>query len=255
MLLRTTALLALLFAVGCSKESMLQMVSSPQDQANAQKYIDYLRSGSLDEIEQAMDPSLRSPNLRDTLVRMAALIPAEEPSSTKVVGAQTLHGPNGVIRNITFEYDFSGKWFLMNVATLQKADAITITGLNVYPRPVSLEEENRFDLAGKTPLQYVILTLVVVLPLLTLFALILCLRTRLSGRKWLWVLFIILGFGQLATNWSTGEWQVNLLSVQVFSASGAAPPYGPWTFAVSVPIGALIFLLRRRAMLASPDGQ
>jgi hypothetical protein len=46
MLLRTTALLALLFAVGCSKESMMQMVSSPQDQANAQKYIDYLRSGS-----------------------------------------------------------------------------------------------------------------------------------------------------------------------------------------------------------------
>lgn len=259
MLLRTLALLALLFAAGCSQQSMLQMVSSPEDQSNARKYIDYLRSGSFDEIEQAMDPSLRSPNLRETLVRMAALLPAAQPSSIKVVGAQTFQGPNGVSRNITFEYDFSGNWFLMNVATLERADAVTIVGFNVSPRPTSLEEQNRFGLAGKSAIQYVTLALVAVLPLFTLVALILCVRTRMPGRKWPWVLFVILGFGQLAVNWTTGEWGFNLLSVQLFSASAAAAPYGPWTLAVSVPVGAIAFLLRRRAMLArsaiGEDGQ
>jgi hypothetical protein len=73
-------------------------------------------------------------------------------------------------------------------------------------------------------------------------------RTKMPGRKWPWVLFVALGFGQLAVNWTTGEWALNLLSVQVFSASATAAPYGPWILAVSLPVGAIVFLLRRRAL-------
>jgi len=162
-----------------------------------------------------------------------------------------MHGPDGVSRNLSFQYEFSGKWLLLNVATLEKVNVTTIVGFNVYPQKASLEEQNRFELLGKSALQYATLALVVVLPLFTLLVLILCLRTRMSGRKWPWVLFIILGIGKLAVNWTTGEWNMSPASVQLFSASAFAPLYGPWTLAISLPVGAVAFLLRRRALLAS----
>lgn len=143
---------------------------------------------------------------------------------------------------------------MLNVATLEKPGASKIVGLHVYPRPTSLEEQNRFRFAGRATLQYVILALAVLFPLLTLYALVLCVRTRLPGRKWPWVLFILLGVGKFAVNWTTGVWAVTPLAVQVFSASAAAPLYGPWTVAVSLPVGAIVFLLRRKSLPAPAAG-
>jgi hypothetical protein len=75
----------------------------------------------------------------------------------------------------------------------------------------------------------------------------------MAGRKWLWVLFILLGLGKLAVNWSTGEWQVMPLAVQVFSASIFSSPYSPWILAVSFPLGAIVFLFRRRELQVPED--
>lgn len=70
-------------------------------------------------------------------------------------------------------------------------------------------------------------------------------RRPLRG-KWLWVLFILAGVGRLMVNWTTGRGAVHVLAVQLFSASAASVSYGPWIVAVSVPLGAVGFLLRHR---------
>jgi hypothetical protein len=54
--------------------------------------------------------------------------------------------------------------------------------------------------------------------------------------------------GKFSVNWTTGQWAVSLTSVQLFCASAFAPLYGPWTIAVSLPLGALVFLLLRRRL-------
>jgi hypothetical protein len=244
----TAVLLSLLSVVGCSQDALLQKVTSAEDQATAKKYVDYLRTGRFTEIEAVADPRINSPGLRGTLEQMARLIPAGEPSSTTLVGAQTMHGPDGTTKNLTFEYTFGERWLLFNVATHQKGDELTIVGFNVYPQAQSLDEQNRFSLAGKTPAQYLLLVLIALFPLITLYALILCVRTKMAARKWLWILFILLGVCKLAVNWTTGEWQFMPLAVQLFSASAFAAPYGPWEVAVSFPLGAIVFLLRRRVL-------
>ena len=38
----------------------------------------------------------------------------------------------------------------------------------------------------------------------TLYALVLCIRTRNVKSKWLWILFILVGFGAVQANWTTG---------------------------------------------------
>jgi hypothetical protein len=206
MLVRFAAVgLALLSLAGCSQDALLQKFASAEDQATANKYADYLRAGQYADLEAAMDPGIKDPSLRATLEQMTRLIPAEEPSLVKLVGAETTVTPSGTIKNLTFEYRFGDKWLLLNL----------------------------------------VLALAIFLPLFSVYALILCIRTKMERRKWLWILFILCGVGKVAVNWTTGEWQVMPLAIQLFSASAVTAGYGPWGVAVSLPLGAILFLFRR----------
>jgi len=237
--------------VGCSQDDLVQKFSSPEEQATARGYIDLLRAGKFDELEKAADSSIRGPNLHDTLAKMAALVPSQEPKSIRLVGAQRFHAPGATTVNTTFEYNYGEKWLLANVAVQDKNGAKTIVGFNINPITQSLESQNRFTLIGKRPAQYLVLAAAISAVLITLCSLVLCARTKLPGKKWLWIPFIALGFGKIAVNWTTGEWSVAPFFVQLLSASAFAPLHGPWTIAVALPVGALIFLIYRRSLLVA----
>ena len=74
----------------------------------------------------------------------------------------------------------------------------------------------------------------------------------MERRKWIWILFILFGIGQFAINWTTGQWSVKLLQLQLFGAGTFAPLFGPWTVFVSLPVGAIIFLLQRKKLMKAP---
>lgn len=167
---------------GCNQADMIQKFASPADQALAKSYIDLLRQQRFEDIEKAADPSIAGPALRDALVQMAALIPAGEPSTITLVGAHRMKTDASSTVNLTFEYGFSGKWILTNVAVKDQGGKSTIVGLSAVPQPASLEEQNRFTLAGKTLFQYLIFALAIVFPLLTLWALVVCTRSKFKDR-------------------------------------------------------------------------
>jgi len=246
------ALLALLaFAAGCNQQEMLSQLVPAEDQALASRYVDLLRARNFDEIDRAAAPNVRGPRLYAALLKMAEELPEQPPTSWKLVSAQLQTNADETTTNVVFEYDFSGKWVLANVATLRKQDSVSLVGLSVRAIPESLEEHHRFRLAGKSAVQYLVLALAIVFPLFTLYALVACVRTRMAGRKWPWVLFILFGIGSFAVNWTTGEWQVSLIATRLFSAAASATLYGPWVLSVSLPLGALVFLVRRKALTAA----
>ena len=140
---------------------------------------------------------------------------------------------------------------MANVAIKNRNGVKTIVGFHVYPEALALERQNAFTLVGKPASAYIVLCAALVAALFTVYTLVLCIRTRLRGRrKWLWVLFIVIGFGKFAVNWTTGQWSFSPASVLLFSASAFAPIYGPWTIVASVPLGAIVFLLRRKSLSA-----
>jgi len=246
-----TWLIAPLLVVGCMQEEMLQKFSTPEDQKIAAAYIEQLRSHEFDLIQQATDPSLQSPGLRGTLQQMAASFPNEREQSVKLVGAQRFETPGAVTVNTTFEYQFRDRWIVANVATRAESGKKTIVGLNIYPESQSLEETNRFTLGGRGLAQYAVFGSAIAAALISVYALIVCVRTKTSGRKWPWIVFILFGFGKLAVNWTTGQVSGGLLQAQLLSAGALAPLYGPWTVAVSLPIGALLFLAYGHKRLAA----
>jgi len=251
-ILYATAVLFALALAGCDQQAFLQKLVSPQDQENAKAAIDDLRSRRLDDLEKRLDPSLRNEQAHAELLRMAGFFPDAEPLSETLVGARTNANGEATLKEMTFEYAFPGnRWLLLMVTIREASGNRVVVGMRVIPKSKSLEEENAFHLAGKTPAQYGILTLCVIFPLLTVYAFVLLLTSSNIGRKWLWGLFILFGIGKLALNWTTGAWQVSPLFFQLFSASAGASLNGPWVFGVSLPLGAIVFLLRRRSIQAA----
>src|SRR5665213_503922 len=113
----------LIALVACSQLGLLQKFASPTEQSLARNYIDLLRQHRHGAIETAMDPSIGGPSLHDTLVSMAALIPAGEPTSVTLIGAKRMNASGSETVNLTFEYNFSGKWIVANVGLLNASEA------------------------------------------------------------------------------------------------------------------------------------
>jgi hypothetical protein len=244
---------ALVMLSGCDQDSLIKKITPPEDEAIATNYIAMLRQNQFEPIEKDLDPSLKSVLTQDTLVKMAAAIPAQDPISVKVIGAQQIRNSDLYRINLSFEYQFPSKWVLINVATQKKDGVSTIIGFNIYPLTDSLENLNRFTLAGKNLLQYVTLAFAILIPIFSLYALVLCIRTKMEKRKWLWIIFILIGIGKFTVNWTTGQWNIAPLSVQLLGAASFAPPYGAWLISISLPLGAILFLLKRKKLVASVE--
>jgi hypothetical protein len=252
LILRQLAVVALIMSIiGCSQQEILQKLASPQEQAVAKGYLDLLSQRQYAAIEKVMDPSISGPSLHQTLVAMAESIPAGNPTAVTLIGAQQFKSSDYSTTNLTFEYRYPAKYLVTNIALKKQGDTTTIIGFHVYPQSASVEEQNKFTLVGKAPLQYLILALVIVMPLFILFALVVCIRTKFRGRKWPWILFILFGVGRIAVNWTTGQWSIGLLSVQLLGVSGTAQLYSPWTLAVSLPLGAILFLSGKEKLSAA----
>lgn len=247
-----TALALLGIVAGCTQKDLTSELVPPADQALALHYVDMLRQRNFDEIDRAVDPSVRGPKLYEALLKNAEVLPEDAPSSSKMVDARVRTEKDETRFDIILEYDFSGKWVLANVALLHKKDSVSLAALSVRAISESVEQRHAFRLAGKSPMHFVVLTLAIAFPLLTLYALVTCLTTRLSSMKWPWVLFILLSFGRFAINWTTGETQFSPLAIGVFGASLTGVSFGAWTLSVSLPIGALVFLFRKKALTAAP---
>jgi len=239
--------------VGCDQASMMKKMTPPEGESVAKNYINLLRQKNFEQIEKDTDQSINNPNLHTTLVEMAEMIPNRDPDSVKVVGSHVFHGPEVSSTNITFEYQFQQKWLLINVATQKKGGITSIIGFNVSPITDSMVNTNRFTLSGKSLLHYIVLALAIIIPSFTLFALIVCIRTKIEKRKWLWVIFVISGLTIFSIDWTTGQWKFNPLYVQFLGASAFAPLYGSWKIGISLPLGAIVFLLKRKGMSKRQD--
>jgi hypothetical protein len=234
--------------VGCNQSVLVENLIPTDEDTLARKYIDDLRRRDIDDIERHLSPSIVTEKTHASLEQMGAAFPDREPLSMKPVGVSITSGPSATVTDLTYEYELPDQWLVVNVALHKTKDGSTIEAFHVQPLADSYEHLHQFTFSGKSLLHYCVLCSTVAVPLFSLYALVACIRTPLAGRKWPWILFIIIGIGRLSLNWTTGQWNVSPLAIQLFSASVFAAPYGPWIVSVSLPFGALLFLLRKRKL-------
>jgi len=241
--LSALAVVLLVTSAGCMQSSY-DSFAPKEDVAVAKGYIDDLRAGRVGEIEALADPTIQSPDLHATLLKIASVFPAGEPKSIKIVGVNLGKTPYSTSDNLSFEYEYANEWVLTNVAVQKKDGKSTIFGIGAYPLSDSLEHANRFTFSGKGITAYLFLVLAVLVPLFIIGVLVLCIRTKDLRRKWLWVIFILLGIGGFTLNWTTGQVTWQLLHFQVVGAGFFTVLYGPVTITVAAPVGAVWFLIK-----------
>jgi hypothetical protein len=224
---------------------MMKKIVPREDESFARECIDLLRQKRFDQIERELDPSISEPKIQDTLNAMAGMFPDEKPRSAKVVDLSLNWLHDTSTHKLTFEYEFSNSWILVNIAIKRTNGVSTIAGFTVRPIVDSLESTNRFSLLAKGGSQYFVLSLASAALAYNIYAFVLCLRTKMLKFKWLWAIFVFFGVGRLTVNWTTGALAFTPLAVHLpcFSVS-AVPAYGPWVVAASLPLGAFMFVAR-----------
>lgn len=243
-----------LFLSSCSQEKLSERFVPKEESSFAEDCLSKLRAREFTYVKSILSPEIEAQVTDELLEEMAAYFRQGEPLSVKIIGWQ-VNVLNGQWQgNFTFEYEFESGWNLANTALKKTDNGYQVIGLNVYQTEKSQKEYNAFGLSSKSGMQYFVLCAAALVPLFILFTLVVCVRTPIARKKWLWFFFILLGIGAVQVNWTNGAYAFQLLSVHLFGASAAASGLGaPWVLSASVPLGAIVFWLRRKSLIESAN--
>ena len=242
------------FLAGCSQKAWLEKFVDAEKQKIARDYIQRLQDGDWEELAAELDPGLRKGNEVELLRAMRAMMPPGAPKVTDLVGYQTNRTLQDSNYNVTFQFGYDSKWILVNAAWRERTGVPRqITGMRVVPLERSLQETNAFTFQRAGPAHYLFIAAVIIVPLFILYTLVVCIRAKLPRRKWLWIVFVLVGFVQFSFNWTTGAMDYRLLSFQLLGASAMASGiYMPWVLSFSLPVGAIAFWFKRRQLAKTP---
>jgi len=246
--------IASLFLSGCDQQELIRKMTPTEDYILARAFVAQVVAGDMASAEKSLSPEIKADEVLKGLESLTELFKHGEIKSFEVVGLFFRAGfgnkQSGKSTQLTVQMELSTGWFVGTVVTTIEGETRKIASANFESIPDSLEKLNALNLLQRPLWAQLFLLIVVAVPVFTLYVLVLCIRTKLT-RKWPWILFILLGVTTLRLNWSTGEMGFQLVSMQLlggsFFRSGLV---GPWVFGVSFPLGAVLFLIKRRRLLA-----
>jgi hypothetical protein len=239
---------------GCSERNWLQKFIPEADDKLARQFIDAVIHEQSSEAVALLAPKIQGPASRKGIEQLIMLFRAGAIESIEVIGAYRqaglAAGKTTLSVQLTYQLHLSTGWFAGTVVVVDSESGRRIISARFDPIADSLERQNRLALAGKSYAHYAFLFLAVLIPTFCIATLVICARSKIR-RKWAWIMFIVVGFATIRLNWTTGEIASQVLSFQLFGASALRPSmYAPWIIGISVPIGAIVFLFKRKELIA-----
>ncbi len=237
----------LVMLTSCRPANLIEKWTDPKARAIADQYVERLIKGD-PSLAAELAPQYRNGPATDVITRMSALIPKETPISKQVVGYYVTRSPGGTSYDVTYQFGYKSKWLLIMTGWHElPGGGREIITLRVQPLEASLQELNALTFKHASPWHYFFALGVIVIPAFVLTTLVICIRTKFAGRKWPWIIIILLGVMQATLNWTTGQIRFSPLTVLLFGASAFSPGlYGPWLLSMGIPVGAIAFWVRRK---------
>jgi len=241
---KPAAVLLLLGMTGCRVGWLFDRIA-PDAIRGGKVYFEELRQRQVNQILDSFDPSADKVRARNDLGSVVALVPQEEPLGVETLGATAECKGSGVCtKMVTLEYKYPDRWVLFQVTVSNRTGNYAITDLSVKQESMPLESISQFTLRGKGWPHYAIVLMALFSVGLALDALVLCIRTPIQKRKWLWIIVTILGIGKLGIEWSSGELWDKILYISILPVGWGFDPESPFLYA-SIPAGAILFFLMR----------
>lgn len=224
---------------------------APEEVRNGKAYFEELRQRQTDQILRSFAPGDDKDQLRSQLEKVFALVPPEVPLSVETLGASTECKTNGICTKLLIlEYKYPDRWILFRVTVSNQSGQDAITDLTVQPESLPLSSLSRFSLRGKGHEHYVIVLMALSFIGIAIYALIVCIRTPMRKRKWLWICITILGIGKFGMEWANGDLWYKIAFVSILPAGWGFDTDSPFVYA-SIPAGAILFLLLRNRLMGT----
>lgn len=223
-----------------------------QEVAFAKDYLNRLKIRDFDHVKALIDPSLQNEVTDELLDNMSRTIYPGEPLAVEVVGSQ-IHIRDGQWSgNFTFDYQYAEGWLLASTALRKVDDGYRVIGFSARRTTASQRELNAFRWTGLSPLHCAALLCEIGFLLFMVATFITCLRTKMVRRKWLWAIATLIGWGSFQFDWASGVLAYQWLSFQIIGMGATkAGPAAPWILATTLPVGAMLFWLRRPKLVAA----
>jgi len=248
-------ILACLLLAGCDQQAVIEKFVPKDDDAFARRFLELVRTGDYAAASQMLDLSQQGKKSEAGLRSLNTVLAHGGQLSVEVIGfniSSNLSGGNKLM-DLSYQIRFADMYAAGDVVIQHTAaGGATILGAHFQLLPDSLKEINRFTFSGKSIVHYLIFAICIAAPVLIIFALIACIRTPIR-KKWLWIIFILMGFGQFQFAWTSGQLGVRLFYFTILGAGVMrSSSYASWIFSFSAPLGAILFLALRRK-LRLPD--
>jgi hypothetical protein len=241
-----------LMAVASGCDQSLDEYAPQMEKEFALAYIDSVRAGNLEAAKRYLHPDVDRTNLDRNIMGITGTFPSSRLVEVKTVGLgfEKRASDGAATAKFVFQYEFDDAWILADIDLESRGKGIVVKALNVRRLSESVENIHAFTLADKSREHYVFLGLAVAIAAFIIVAFIVCLRTPIKQLKWLWATFVLLGIGTVSFNWTAGQvteysLTVRLLGVRIVSEG----PFSPWVVKVGFPLGAIVFLAKRRSLI------
>ncbi|MEO0509421.1 MAG: hypothetical protein AAF065_06150 [Verrucomicrobiota bacterium] len=249
-------LICITLLAGCDRTELLDKLAPEDRKAQAIETLEALRKGTGKETFALLPEQQRTEEAKRALAMLAQGMPDQDYTNFTFVNYQWRRVNSQEFYYFVFEYDFDGTYLLADITLEKKSEGFLVARLHVNEIAESVVESSKFDFQEAGVFHFLFLGAVVILPIFTVTTLVVCIRTKGLKRKWLWCIFILIGFMSFKLNWSNGDWFWQPLSFQLLSSSAtSAGAYGPWVLGFSFPVGAVAFWDKRKKLKAQPvDG-
>jgi len=225
--------------------------SEVSNEANviAKTYIEKLLTGNIDYCFNNFDTQFQDEKLKRFLFEAYSFIKGKKLLSSSIISYKTttIYNESKIINyELCYEYEYNDFWIYFNFHIQQNNKEIKVLGLNIIPYKNSLHEVNKFTLMNKDLIHFFFLFMVIIIPLFIIFSIIYCFKTPLK-RKWLWILFMLFGIISFKLNWTTGDFELQLLNIRLLGAGFSRfGTVSPWILSFAVPVGAILFWIKKR---------
>ncbi|HTJ79721.1 MAG TPA: hypothetical protein VL357_12060 [Rariglobus sp.] len=247
-------LLSLVFLTGCNPSTLVEKIADKEKQRIALDYIHRLATDDPAMLVAELDLRVKSGSALASLTKLQAALPKEAPGVTNLVGYQVYYSSDTGTRNdLTYQLGYGSKWWLVHVAWRELAGGNrAIIALEARPLSKSLQEINAFSFKHARGRHFLFLGAAILVPLFILPTLLVCIKTKIRRRKWLWIIIVLVGVVQFSINWTTGEISFSPFSFLLFGASAMATSlYSPWIISFAIPAGAILFWIKRPKLMQS----
>lgn len=234
-------------------DGALALVAEKAEESGAdaltRQFLDGVLAGDAEACLAAMTDGVTPEEMQEALPQMRAMLP-EADSYTLTPMHFSFNTNNGVTRTtIQFKLEIGGEFFV--VQTLMVSTAERLYNINIAPTAA-----DAWNTAAAEPEPFTVWTLLSLLLSIaslavTIWALVHCIRHTMK-RKWLWLLLVILGSVMLTLTLNGSQMSFRLNFGLYLVASQIAPHAGGFVLKLVLPVGPVIYLMRRKALTEQP---